>query len=275
MPEPSLPVELHELIIDVIGSELEGHDKEDLQRCRGCLRACALVCKHWHIYTLPYNVGSLDLPITSRLSFPRKQQVGRLESLVQMMDTNPHIGRSVRSLVLTANLRFTKFDQALDKLSLHLDRVVSLRVISHYNPRPFEYAPPPNPRPLFDNALSRVLRGPQLQHLTFTRCSTFRTSSIAMSTSLKSITFEHTSDALTDHAGDPYPLASLQKLFLFHSNIILETMRLEPRFRALFSNVQHLDVTLDFTRPPQWQETCNWTNLLSLSLSSVLECKYS
>ena len=33
MPASSLPVELHELIIDAIGSELEGYDQEDLQRC--------------------------------------------------------------------------------------------------------------------------------------------------------------------------------------------------------------------------------------------------
>jgi len=184
------------------------------------------------------------------------------------MDSNPHIGRSVRSLVLAANHEDTEFDQALDKLSLHLNYVASLQLISQYA----RYA---NPRPFFDSALSRILRGPQLRHLTFTKCTTFRTSSIAFSSNLKSISFEDTRDAITDHAGlDPYPLASLQKLVLIHSNIILETVRLEPRFRALFSNVQDLDVTLDFTRPPQWQETLNWTNLQSLSLSSWLQCKH-
>ena len=266
MPTLSLPVELHKPIIDKLGSELEADHEQDVQHCRKCLQDCALVCRQWCTYTLPYRFGSLKLPVDSRRSLSRRLQVERLRSLVQLMGSNPRIGSSARSVVFSANVEDPKLDEALYQAVLHLQAVVNLTVICHYD-RWF------GARPFFHNAISILLRGAQLQHLTFTKCTTFRTSSIAMSLSLKSLTIEKAENAVVDRTGDPYPLPSLQKLVLISSDIILDTMRLDSRLRAVFKNVHHLEISFNLIRPPTWQDTFDWTNMQSLTLSSWVDCK--
>jgi len=128
MLTPSLPVELHDLIIDEIGSELESDAEEYLQRCMQCLHACALVCRHWHIHTLPYIFGSVDLvtdQVSHRYSAPPKQ-LERLERLLKVMDSNPFIRGCIKSLAFTPHIGWDVFDEQMAKLALHRNLVSEL-----------------------------------------------------------------------------------------------------------------------------------------------------
>ena len=277
MPTPSLPVEIHGLIIDIIGDEhnVDVNHPQSHQhqlRCMEYLRTCALVCKRWHIYTLPYIFGSVDLARYSNHyeTLTPQNQLERLERLLQVLEPKPFIGRYVRSLSVFANGHLPEFHDALGKLVSYI-QLVTMLTISYRFP-----SSPPDLLPFFDNNPSLF---PQLQHITLWRAEDFKTSSLRVSSNLKSITFYEPDQIITDHGEDFHNHASLQKLVLDSSDSVMTKMQTDARFRGLFRNVQHFDMAL--SRPiidverPYWQGTLNWENLRSLSLSSGwLGCKY-
>ena len=251
MPTPSLPAEIHELIIDWIGDGF-----------RESLQACALVCKHWHIYTLPYIFGSIDLSMSSTT-----KQLECLKQLLQVLDSNPLIRSRAQSLVLSVNDHLPEFDDALGKLASRIQLVTELTIT-------FSFPISSDLPPFFDNNSPSF---PHLQHLNFIRCREFRTSSLAVFSNLKSLTFEDVRRAIADHGEDFYPRASLQKLVLTRSEDIMQEMQENARLRDAFGNIQNLEITFlnsfAFVVQPQWEGTFNWENLRSLSVSSWLHCK--
>ena len=248
MPIPPLPAELHKLIIDEIGRGIvEGFVEEDIRQGRASVQACTLVCRHWHVYTLPYIFGSMKLPMASLRPLTPARQFARLTSFSALIDSNPLIGKSVRTLVLVAERGVPEMlHRALEEIAPKLQHIKKLTINSQEGL---------NLSRAFYKALSIFLRAPQLEHLTFHKVSIFRASI-------------ETWDVGLDHAGHPSSLSLLYKLVLIYSDNVLEMMQHNPWFRALFDNVQDVTMSFSFTKPPQWKNTLKWANIRNLSLSS-------
>jgi len=195
--------------------------------------------------------------------------VERLRSLLQMISSNPRLEENIRSLVVNGIREVPEsIDEVLYQVVLRLQNITKLTII-FYHDSWFRG------RPLLGNAISLLLQGAHLQHLSFSSCPTFKTSSIATCSTLKSIAFDSTRGVVVDHTEEPCPLPFFHKLKITYSVIILETMRSDPRLRALFGNVQDLDISFNFERPPPWKDTLDWTNFQSLSLTTTLICEHS
>jgi len=94
MNQPSLPLELHQLIIDIIIDDAglaqqavyrEGEDT------RGSLGACSLVCKNWHAHTLRYIFHRVHFTLVDS-----DEDLTRRAELFRLLEVNPLIRRCIR-----------------------------------------------------------------------------------------------------------------------------------------------------------------------------------
>jgi len=94
MPQPTLPPELHHIILKIIGDEVF-HAELFLHSMkgsvRGTLRACSLVSKAWHNSALPYVFHHARFFLTSGDRLPRRNA-----ELFQLLEANPSIRRCIR-----------------------------------------------------------------------------------------------------------------------------------------------------------------------------------
>ena len=86
-----LPLELHQLIIDVIGDEYVSSKLPSKDGTRDALQACSLVCKSWHSRSLRHTFYSTDFAF-----FNGDRVLQRQTELFRILDVNPSIRRCIR-----------------------------------------------------------------------------------------------------------------------------------------------------------------------------------
>ena len=265
MPVPTLPSELHKVIIDHVSddwldsdSEWDSED-EDLSSGLTPLQSCTLVCRSWSNYALRRLFATIQIPGFR----PKEEEHARWESLLQLMEVNPNIGRSIRTLavallpIVPTEDSFYN-DRTLEKILQRSTHVVEL----HIQNIPDDFLA----RPSIVNGLVCVLQCPSLHTITI-YSNTFRTSLFDSTSSIKSLRLVDVSNIIVDHKPST-SLATLQKLDVYRSRVVMKTMHILPKFRALFDHIQdfHMYDEVDCKAFRPWDSRMDLTKLTSLTL---------
>jgi len=261
----TLPSELHKVIIDHVSDDWSDSDSEwdsedeELSSKPTPLQSCTLVCRSWNSYALRRLFSIVKIPGYHS----REEEHARWEKLLQLMEINPGIGRSIRTLEVSLfksdpeRKPFYK-DQTLEKILQRSTHVVSF----HIQRIPDDFLA----RPSIVNGLACVVQCPSLHTVTI-HSNTLRTSLFNSMSNVKFLHLMDVSDVIVDH-NPSTSLKTLEKLDVDRSRVVMKTMHILPKFRALFDHVQdfHMHDEVDCTAFRPWDSRMELTKLTSLEL---------
>jgi len=95
MPQPILPPEIHQLIIDVVGNEYVSAKQPSKNGTREALQAFSLVCKYWHDLTLRYTFHNVTFPL-----YGGERDLKRHAELFRILEINPLIKGCIRCILI-------------------------------------------------------------------------------------------------------------------------------------------------------------------------------
>jgi len=279
---PTLPPEIEDMVIDLVGEEastkgLRSASKENRRR----LRVCSLVCRRWRVRTARQKFRHVFLS-ESRDGKPIDffeaidNNVVRRYDFCRLLKHNPSIGEYVQNLELeipyipeddeVQDDETTKEDRIFLKICEAVTPVTSLRLIF-----PF-FFPPLNPlqynfkkHPLLHRGVCKLLRTEHLQELDL-HAGILYTSYLENMPNLESLTLRDVERVVVNYRPEKWTFRpSLKKLALASTaSAPMEKMRQDARFRTLFASVQEFDVDISLSLSLQWGDTLNWENLRSL-----------
>lgn len=225
MSLPTLPAEIHELIIDFVAKLCHQERKK-------ALSTCALVCSFWHSSTLRHTFREFDFPNIGR---------SRPDNTLHLMERNGNIGRCFKSIeifisAISERIGHPYTDSEFETFCRHVSRgVVRLVLVGEQ--------PSSTVRPILHSALSLLLKSPTLRHLRFSY-PTFRTSFLEGMSDLETLSLGNVYQVDLGHQ-DGSKLASFNKLeFLFPAlQPLVDAMNNSADFCRLFARVQHFLVS--------------------------------
>jgi len=260
MSLPTLPAEIHELIIEFVA-------QNPYRKSQKALSTCSLVCTSWHSFALRHTFQEIEFPHNVRRAS---------DNILRLMEANRDISRCVKSIIIftTGGLRedpgpaYTndEFEQVCRLVSTS---IVRLEIVGT--------APSPASHPL--PGLSLLLKSPNLRHLKFSQAF-LSTSFLEAAPHLETLSFEHVGHLILDHK-DGSKLARFNKLELMPYAVqpVIESTHHSPDLYRLFASTRHLAVT---TYPLEMQTTTlgdlgslHWASCTVFDLDfEGLSCEY-
>ena len=251
MSLPTLPGEIHELIVESITSW------NPAER-RNAWSTCALVCTSWHSFALRYMFQTITLARDGR------NGAVPLGDMVRLMERYPEIPSCVNSIsiVFSRSGELPPFNEDEFEQICRLCTIVYDLSIRQAGPELDSF-------PRIRNGLLLLLKSPSLRHLTFS--STFRTSFFeTVSQHLKVLSFNHVTSVSLDHE-DPSKLSkSLRKVELRSSNFFIGAIQYNPALFQLVRSTQHINIITDSKTirvPSFWDYRLDWAGCTLMDLS--------
>ena len=265
MSQATLPLEIHEHIINVIGNEYSSSKVppygQPSEVVRGTLEACSLVCKDWHSLTLRHTFYIVN--ITFREG---NEYLKRHAELCRILEINPSIRKYMRRTTAVI-VRHGVLPEDVEPLRDALSLVVTSKIVLQCSEDRFDL-----PRPLA--GLHAILTGRNLCDLSIFAIS-FPLILLENLTNLRSLTLigVRTLDLVdVDDRTWRSELSTLEKLVVQYSRGILSQLGAAVEEFvgpfAFFKNVKYLVVDLDseaIDRDPPWRVLlARWTCLETL-----------
>ena len=242
MPQPTLPLELHQLIIDVLGRQRAIAFKlyKTLDRnVQLALRSFSLVCKAWHALTLRHTFYGVRIVM---FNDDNQDRDGRLRAqLLQLMEVNPLIKECIQNVDLYIAGPLPA--ETVEALCCAFGPVNTLRVnmVKAFQPK---VACPSS----FDGV--HPLLTHHLLNLTI-RSDYLPTCLLALPPNIKSLTLVATDDGVirhdfgNGHAGTWRSSTKLEKLVVKPAARVLATIAaaVDDDLSAFFDHIKYLDMT--------------------------------
>ena len=261
MDQPSLPLELHQLIIDIIGDDAihaqpAQRAKEDP---RDSLGACSLVCKDWHAHTLRYTFYRVHFILVDS-----DKDLTRRAELFRLLEVNPLITRYIRRAKIYLSLSVSPggvetLCSAISPVETFILRLES----SGFN----------LPSPSTLDGLRPILTAPHLRHFSI-HSSHLPTSLLEALANVRSLSLEGVRVVVVDHDSDagPWRSSMLEKLDVTNARCFLKKigplMDSYCGLSAFFDHLKHLTLSFDtqdvFADSPWHIPLARWKRLETL-----------
>ena len=246
MALPTLPAEIHELVIDSTSTLFPQYRQK-------ALATCALVCKSWHSFTLRYTFRYIRLP--------RDLEMG--SSILRLMERNPEIQRCIKYVSVENGTSGAGPDKDFEQVCRLCTGVSRLSL--GYN----SCGPNLDSRPLIRNGILFLLKSPNLRHLSFSYFM-FETSLLeAVSQHLSTLTFTRVFQVVLDHQDSSKLAKTLQRLTFSHSHPAIGIMQNVPGLCQLFERMQQIHISADPGRmhsATSWDRKLDWKICTSMDL---------
>ena len=239
MSQTTLPPEINDLIIGVLGDEVVTAFKLRLvvQRdVQAALAACALVCKQWHSFTLPHTFYGVRLrhdPLSRR----------HFASLTELVKANPYIKECIRQFNVLLPGPGTLDAERLGDICRTVSPVETLTLYNGIITPPHDLS-----QPSILDSLRPILITPHLRDLTL--CSkSLPTHLLEVLHSIRSLTLRGIQEIVVDHGPKDrdekaWRSSALKKLDLHPAEFILSRIgaaaESDSDLAAFFENVKLL-----------------------------------
>ena len=254
MPQPDLPLELHQLIIDFVGEEAilsAAPISRAEEAVRTTLQSCSFVCKGWHAHTVRYMFHDLWINL-----FRTDEDHERYEELLRLLEVNPLIARSIRRVLLSIRNNHGVTGEVVGNLCRKITsvEVLYLRILGALHP-------PSNLLSALDG-LYPLLASPHLHDLSIS-APHLPLRLLEIPPNVRSLTLLDVASGgsvghlFKEHHEGTLCSATLEKLVVRKGNRVLEIIAPVAQGSpcTCFDSIKYLDITFYAASPrpyPQW-----------------------
>ena len=271
MPQITLPPELHELVIGVYGDQLVVAVTLGfmLRRdVRATLGACALVCKHWHAFTLRYTFYGVWI-------CQDRRSRAHFALLTELIKTNPYIKQCIRDTDLKLPAEFDT--TSLENMCRVISPIETLRIYNTVSTSTQNLS-----RASTLDSLRPILVTPHLRDLTL-YSRTISTRLLEVLHSVQSLSLQGVRMVVVDHGlkgqdSGTRRHSALRKLVLHPAEFVLASIgaavESDRELFGFFENIRSLELSFEITRlgnaRPWNAMLARWSDLEKLEINWIV-----